>query len=228
MISELLKLISNRQIELFFYLEEGALKNKLVEKYMEETDADAEILDFEHNAAMRITQEAGATKPTFDCRLEASEFQYQCLFSSEDFATDEINELIELLRPHCPAISVKKNGPKKNILRKKKGDGLWGLSTVATTLGLSPRTVKALIPCSETRIEEKDGNKTIKEYYWDIELIERFQKLWVKQTEGRGYNSEDLTLIAEHCCAGDRKWARDCITDYFNQRKLTSGQPDTD
>lgn len=220
MSSELLNLLDSLPGELFFYLENGMLKNKLVECYMEEEDAQHEILEFEHNASLRIRPGEGAAAPSFDCRLEAGDFHYQIIFSTTDFTADERIELLDYLRPHCSAHAKQAGSSGRNIIRKQQGNELLGISAAAKALGLSHRSLKSLIPCSETRITEQSGQKSIKEYYWDKQLIARFESLWLKQQQGRGYNREDLTVIAECCCAGDRQWARDCINDFINQRKL--------
>ena len=222
--SELTKIMNNLPSDQFFYLEDGPLKDRLIANYMDEEDALAEILEFEHNTSLRIRQTEGATPTTIACRLEASEFEYQVVWEITDFTADEATELIDLLRPHCPITPRQETNPGKNIIRKKKGDHLLGIAATATTLELSHRSLKALIPCSETRIVTEAGNSSIKEYYWDKELIKRFKNLWLKHQEGRGYNSDDLTHIAECCCAGDRQWARDCISDFLNQRNLSSEQ----
>ena len=60
MISELLTMLDALQGEPFFYLEDGPLKNRLVESYMEEEDVRAELPDFEHNASLRIKPGANA------------------------------------------------------------------------------------------------------------------------------------------------------------------------
>jgi hypothetical protein len=225
---ELTNIVNNLQDEQFFYLEDGSLKDKLIANYLDEEDAHAEILEFEHNASLRLRQCEGASTPIFYCRLETSGFHYQVIWGITDFNAEEATELIDLLRPHCPISLSQKSGPGKNIIRKKMGDQLLGIAAAAKALELSHRSIKALIPCSETRIVTEAGNSSIKEYYWDKKLIDRFKNLRLKQQEGRGYNSDDLTYIAESCCAGDRKWARDCISDFLNQRKLSSDKTSLD
>ena len=220
MLSELLKLLDRLQGELFLYLEDGQLKSRLVESYMENEDALVEFLEFDHNASLRIKPKHESTPPVFYCRLETSDFNYQVLLSAEDFTSAEIAELITLLLPFCQINPKQEPTLSRKIIRKKKGSNLLGIAAAAKALGLSHRLLKALIPCSETRIVEKDGAKRIEEYYWDKELIDRFEMLWVKQQEGRGYNREDLTIIATACCDGDQRWARDCIVGFLNQRKL--------
>ena len=222
MISELLTMLDALQGEPFFYLEDGPLKNRLVESYMEEEDVHAELPDFEHNASLRINQGAGAARVRFICRLETGDFSYQTLFSAEDFGGDEIAELLELLRPLCALTGEQKTASGRSIIRKSKDPGLLGISAAATLLCLSPRQLKSLIPCSETRIVTEGGARHIEEYYWDKELIDRFAGLWQRQQEGRGYNDEDLAFIAAGCCDGDRHWARDCIVGFLTRRKLSA------
>ncbi len=219
MISELLEMIDSLPEDLFFYLEDGALKNKLVEAYMEREDAHAEIREFELNASLRLRREAGSA-PAFDCRLEANDFQYRIILAAGDFEVDEITELVDLLKPQCPITLRKESKPARNIIRKKKSSELLNISAATKALALSRRALKRLIPCSATRIVEEDGDKTIKEYYWDQVLIGRFASLWLKHQAGRGYNREDLSFIAQSCCDGDRRWAHDCIVGFLNQRKL--------
>lgn len=216
-------MLNGLQGELFFYVEDGALKNKLIETYMNQEDAHADILEFELNASVRIRREEDTAPPAFECRLETADFQYQTIFAVRDFDDDEVTELIDHLKLHCSVPSKKESGSAKNIIRKKKGRGLLNISEAAKALSLSQRSLKTLIPCSEVRIEEEGGDKSIEEYYWDNELIARFETLWEKQQEGRGYTSEDVEYIAECCCDGDRRWARDCITGYLDQRNLSEG-----
>jgi len=219
---ELTDIVNNLQDEQFFYLEDGPLKDKLIENYLDKEDAHAEILEFEHNASLRLRQGERALTPIFDCRLETGGFHYQVIWGIADFTDDEAAELIDLLRPHCPIVPVHKSGPGKNIIRKKMGDQLLGIAAAANALELSHRPLKNLIPCSETRIATEAGNSSIKEYYWDKKLIDRFKNLWLKHQEGHGYDSDDLTYIAESCCAGDRTWARDCINDFLDKRNISS------
>ncbi len=218
MISILLEMIGGLQGEVFFFVEDGPLKNKLVERYMDEEGAHADILEFDLDSSIRIRWGEGSAAPVFECRLEAGDFEYQSLFSVGDFEADEITELIDRLRPHCPNTIKKEAGPGRNILRKKKGGGFLNISEASKALGLSHSSLKALIPCSEIRIVEEGGDKTIEQYYWTKDLIGRFESLWEKQKEGRGHNSEDVTFIAECCCDGDLPWARDTIAGFLQQR----------
>lgn len=219
MISELLKMLENLQDERFFHLETGPLKSRLIDSYMSEADAHAEILDFEHSATLRTGRLEDSTTPEVVLHLEAGDFAYQIGFPVGDFAEDEISELLEHLRPLSLPPARPATGLSRPILRKKPGHELLNISATAKTLGLSPRQLKSLIPCNETRIVEEDGKKIIKEYFWDKGLVGRFETLGMKQQAGRGYNSEDLTFIAENCCDGDRRWAHDCISGFLKQRK---------
>ncbi|WP_156826978.1 hypothetical protein [Geopsychrobacter electrodiphilus] len=225
MIPELLKMLKNLQTDQFFYIETGPLKSRLIDTYLAEADAHDEILDFEHSVTLRIKRTQGLAISEFVLRLEAGDFEYQRVLAVQDFTADEIGELLDHLRPLCLPLAPPATGLSRTIVRKKPGQALLNISTTAKILGLTPRQLKSLIPCSETRIVEEDGVKSIKEYYWDRGLVSRFEALWIKQQAGRGYNNEDLCFIAENCCDGDRRWAHDCISGFLNQRKRTLTLP---
>lgn len=213
-------MLHSLQGELFFFVEDGPLKHKLIEGYLEEEESEGDILDFELDAALRIKPEEGSAISEIEGRLEAGDFLYQRLFAIEDFAADEIAELLKHLKSHCSAPAKPKAQPTRNILRKKQGSGLLGISAAAATLCLCQRDLKALIPCSEVRIAEKDGDKVIEEYYWEQDLIDRFANLETAHKQGREANREDVTCVAEWCCDGDRQWARDLIDEFIKQRHL--------
>lgn len=217
MISQLLAVLDSLQDELFFFVEDGPLKHKLIDRYLTEEDSQGDILDFELDAAIRIKRKEGAADVEIEGRLEADDFLFQPLFGSRDFAGDEIAELLKHLRPHCAAPAKTQAKPARNILRKKQGSGLLGISAAATALGLCQRELKSLIPCSEISIAEQGGDKVIEEYYWEKDLIGRFASLGAAHHEGRKAQREDVTSIAEWCCDGDRQWARDLIGEFLKQ-----------
>jgi len=221
MISELMAMLDRLQGEVFFFVEDGPLKHMLIERYLEEEESQGDILDFELDASLRIQQKEGTATWEIKGRLEAGDFLYQTLLAIGDFADDEIGELVEQLKTLCPTPAKPKAQPGRNILRKKNGSGLLGISAAANALGLSQRDLKALIPCSEIRVGEQDGDKVIKEYYWEKDLIGRFASVGAAHKEGREANREDVTCIAEWCCDGDRQWARDLISEFLKQRHLT-------
>ena len=47
MISELMAMLDHLQGEVFFFVEDGPLKHKLIERYLEEEESQGDILDFE-------------------------------------------------------------------------------------------------------------------------------------------------------------------------------------
>jgi len=221
MTSELLKIISALPEELFFYLEEGALKDRVITKYLDEVDARVELLDFDYNLSLRVKRGSSSCAPTFSCRFEADGFLYQVILSPEDLSAEETNELIGFLESCCSASSPRENGPGRSIVRKKKAAHLLGIAEASKSLGLTHRLLKSLIPCSETRISKSGDERKIEEYYWDKDLISRFQGLATKAQAGRGYDKEDLAFIAESCCDGDYPWAYDCITRFLLQFKFS-------
>jgi len=206
------------QGEVFFYIEDGPLKHKLIERYLEEEESQGDILDFELDAALGIKGKEGAAEPKIEGRLERGDFLYQTLFAIKDFTTDEIIELVEQLKTHCSTPSKPKARPDRNILRKKNGSGWLGISAAANALGLSQRDLKSLIPCSKIRIAEQNDDKVIEEYYWEKDLIGRFANIEAAHKEGREATREDVTCIAAWCCDGDRQWARDLICEFLKQR----------
>ncbi len=220
MISELFEMIGGLQGESYFFVEDGPLKDKLIERYLDTADAHADIHEFSHDASLRIRREEGTAAPSVEGRLEAGDFQYQTRFSMEDFSADEISALIEQLKPLCPTRKHEAR-PSRNIIRKKKGGGLLNLSEASKALGLSPRTLKSLIPCSDIRVREDGDNRTIEEYYWEMNLVRRFVGLWEKHKAAHEADREDVTLIAERCCDGDRQWARDIIAGFLKQRTFS-------
>jgi hypothetical protein len=208
-------MLDRLQGEVFFFVEDGPLKHKLIERYLEEEEAQGDILDFEFDAALRIEHKEGTADAEIEARLEAGDFLYQTNFAIKDFAADEIVELLEYLKPLCPTTPKPKTRPGRSILRKKNGSGLLGISPAANALGLSQGDLKALIPCSEIRIAEQAGDKVIEEYYWEKDLIGKLASLGTAHKEGRQANREDVTCIAEWCCDGDRQWARDLIKEFL-------------
>jgi hypothetical protein len=218
----LLEIIDSLQGEPIFFVEDGPLKQRVVEKYLEE-EAHADILDFELDASVRIKRGEVSAAPTFECRLEADGFQYTSLFSVADFAADDevIGELVERLSAYSRVDSKPGKSPAKNILRKRTGSGLLNIAEAAKALGLSHRTLKRLIPCSEIRIAEADGNKSIEEYYWEKRLIDRLITIWSAQQAEGGQKCEDLGFIAEQCCDDDLQWAKEIIAEFLQQTNLS-------
>lgn len=225
MISDLLILLDRLQEEAFFFVEDGPLKHRLIERYLEEDEALGDILDFELDASLRIERQMGAADAAIEGRLEAGDFVYQTLLAVVDLDSEAIAELTAYLKPPCEPPSKPQARPGRNILRKKTGGGLLGIAQAATALGLCPRDLKALIPCSEVGIAEEDGEKTIEAYYWAKDLIDRLAALAVAQQQGRTASREDVTCIAAWCCDGDRQWAQELIAEFLQQRMRAGSSP---
>ena len=214
---ELLEIISGLESETSFCVGDGALKEGLLGRSMAQEGAHEEIHEFELNASLRINGTKGSEVPSFAGYLEARDFQYRADLTLADFSDDEAAELLDLLRPYKRTGDIGAGKPRKNIIRKQKSGELANIVVATRRLGLSQRTLKSLIPCSETRIVKEGTERRIEEYYWDNQVIARFESLGLKQQERRGYNREDINFIATHCCDGDRDWARDCITRFLHQ-----------
>lgn len=213
-----MQMIDALQGEVFFYLNDGPLKNKLVERYLEEEDAHGDILEFEFDASLRIIPAENTTAATIEGRLEMEDFLYQTSFTVADLDADESTDLLEQLQPHCPPPRSEQDKPSKNILRKKQGNDLLNIGGASTALSLSQRALKALIPCSEMRIVEKDGDKSIEGYYWNKELIAKLEALSAQHQQSQRYTDDDAAFVAKQCCDGDIKWARDIIAVFLQHK----------
>lgn len=229
MISELFNMIKDLPGEISFFVEDGALKDKVIENYLQRADAHADILDFELDLSLRIKPPAGAAAPAISCRLEAGEFHCHISFSLDEFTLEERTELRQRLQAHSPRLRPQESGPNRKILRKKAGRGLLNSADAAMTLGLAPGTLKALIPCSDVRISQEGGEKTIEDYFWESELIERFVSIRAERDAGRRVSKEDVIAVAACCCDNDQSWAREVIAAFLQEVKtinpVASGAP---
>ncbi len=216
---ELLEMIDSLQSELFFFVEDGPLKNRIIERYLDE-EADADILEIDLDAAVRIKLGEGSAGTPFECRLEAEGFEYQTLFSLSDFDSEESAELMAQIAAHSPPMSQTNPECGKNILRKRATGKLLNIAEAAKAVGLSHRGLKSLIPCSEIRIAGEGENKSIEDYYWETELISRFVSIWSEHQAGGGPGSEDESFITERCCDGDQQWGREILSEFLRQRTV--------
>lgn len=206
--------------DVFCYLNDGPLKNALLESYLDEADAHSDIMEFDLDASLLIKDSANAS--TITLRLECDELLYQKTLSPADLDGEQNTELLELLSIHYPTQKPTNTSPSRNIIRKKQGDKLLNIAQASKALSLSQRQIKTMIPCSEIRIVDKNSCKSIEEYYWDTLLIQRFILLREKQQQRCRYSDDDINYIAKNCCEGDVKWARDTIATYLNQCTFTS------
>jgi hypothetical protein len=214
---DLMVMIDSLQSELFFFVEDGPLKSRMIERYLEE-EAHADILEIDLDASVRVKPGEGSASAPFECRLEADGFEYQTLFSLDDFDPEESAELMAQIAAHSPPLSQTSPERGKNILRKRAEGGLLNIADAAKVVGLSHRGLKSLIPCSEIRIAGEGENKSIEEYYWETELINRFVAIWSEHQAGGGPGSEDESFIAELCCDGDQQWGREILSEFLRLR----------
>lgn len=203
--------------ELFCFLKDGPLKSALLESYLDEADANSDIMEFDVDASLLIKDSANGSTATITLRLECDEFLYQTTLCPSELDSEQSVELRELLDLHCPKQITTKTSPSKNIIRKKQSENLLNIAQASKALGLSQHQIKRIIPCSEIRIADKDSSKSIEGYYWDIQLIHRFNLLRDQQQQGCRYSDDDINYIAENCCEQDVKWARDTIATYLKQ-----------
>lgn len=213
-----LKKLNTLECDLFCYLNDGPLKDAVLDNYLDEADAHSDIMEFNFDASLVIKGNAeSAAAASITLRLECDEFLYQKSLRLTELDADQRDELLELVTLHGPTQTTPQTSPRKNILRKKQGDNLLNIAQASKALGLSQRQLKTLIPCSEIRISDSDSGKKIEDYYWDIVLIQRLIQLHELQQQGCCYSAEEVSYIAETCCEGDVKWARDTIAIYLKQ-----------
>lgn len=213
----LLDRLHRLECDVFCYLNDGPLKNALLEKYLDEADAHSDIMEFNLDASLSIKHSTDTLAETITLRLECDEFLYQTTLCETKLDADQSDELLELLDLHCPKQAATETSPNKNIIRKKQGDNLLNIGQASKALGLSQRQIKVMIPCSEIRIVKNDLSKTIEGYYWDTQLIQRFILLREQQQQGCRYSDDDINYIAENCCDDDVKWACDTIATFLKQ-----------
>ncbi len=213
----LLDKLHTLEYDVFCYLNDGPLKSALLESYLDEADAHSDIMEFDLDASVLIKDSANTATATITLRLECDEFLYQTNVCATELDAEQSDELLELLDLHSPKQMTTKTSPSKNIIRKKQGDNLLNIGQASKALGLSQRQLKVIIPCSEIRIVDNDSSKSIEDYYWDTQLVQRFILLREQQQQGCRYSDADITYIAENCCEEDVKWARDTIATYLKQ-----------
>lgn len=199
----------------FCYLDDGPLKSTLLERYLDEPDSICDMMEFDFDASLQIKK--ASNSPTFEVtlRLELDDFLYQISLELEKLTVDQCHELNEIIQKNYPDQSVLCPTPSKNIVRKKHGTNLLNIAQSSQALGLSQRTMKEIIPCSEIRIVDNGSNKSIEGYYWHQILIQRFNLLKKQHQHGTCYSKGDIKFIAENCCEGDIKWAQDIIATYL-------------
>lgn len=213
-----LSLLNKLDRDIFIHLNDGPLKNAAIDAYLDEPDALIDIMEF-HLEGSIIIETTSKSLPTVKIRLEASDFMHQTILDLALLTADQKQELLELVQIQIPQQVATNVAPAKNILRKKLATNLYDIGQASIELGLPQRELKTIIPCSEIRIVEKDAVKTIEDYYWDIQLIQRFKLLHEQQQNGVRYTKDDIEFIAENCCDGDIKWAQDTIAIYLRQCK---------
>jgi len=212
-----LQQLNELNCHLFCFLEDGPLKSALLERYLDEPDSISDMIDFDFDASLLIDNENGTSLVEITLRLEFDDFSYHTTLNTATLTADERQELLMIIQQHYPDQSVRSTMPSKSIVRKKHDDNLLNTAQAARATGLSQRKVKEIIPCSDTRIVDNGTKKTIEEYYWHQSLIQRFTLLNAQHQQGVRYTEDDITFIAENCCEGDIKWARDTIATYLKQ-----------
>lgn len=101
---------------------------------------------------------------------------------------------------------------------------MYDVHQAAEKLKINETLLKSNVPCTDYTFREENGKKEITGYFWSQELIDR---LVLIQTAP--YSSEDLLYIADTCCNGDHRWAKDMvhILTRTNKQQHTRKKPGT-
>ena len=195
--------------DVIFWPEDGAFISKLVEM------ANEKFGDFFSEVNCEI-QVSASGRPNGHCLIrcvvnsERGEQRLECV--SSDLDQDELDDFREQLAHHTtipPQSTTAQDTPK--VIIRKKMNGLLDSHQAAQKLECSQIFMKENIPCSDYSYNVVNGTKQIKEYYWSKDLVDRLCHII-----SHGASEEDMKYIAEKCCNGDSKWARE-ILDLIGQ-----------
>lgn len=128
----------------------------------------------------------------------------ECPLSTLDEST--LETLAQRLARLCDASRPGKGGAPRNIIKREGEPDAYDIAGAASRLRVTPEWLKSVIPCSTYSYDEIDGRKIIREYYWNVDLIENLFRF--KNTK---VMPEDLKYVADQCCFGDLDWAKDLI-----------------
>lgn len=150
--------------------------------------------------------------------LSAISFNFD--LSSELSASELSSEEIKAIRNRLSMLIKQERSKEKTckprvIVRKNASHQSYDIHVAAQKLNVSRDWLKKVIPCSHCRYEEKNGKKTIEEYFWSKELIERLYKIRHSRPE-----EADYEYIADNCCEGDLGWAHEIVASLKNPNKI--------
>ena len=83
---------------------------------------------------------------------------------------------------------------------------MYDVHQAAEKLKINEALLKSTVPCTDYSFHEENGKKEITGYSWSQDLIERLVLI-----QAGPCSSDDLLYIADTCCNGDPKWAKDIV-----------------
>lgn len=186
-------------------LREGQLRESLLgaafqSGFPQDPDGVVESADSDLEVQLRFDQDASSL--SFRITHPAVPQPSECAVATlEEKALEELSQNLAQL---CDLARAPRS-PRTVIKRKGEPDA-YDIVGASSRLKVSQEWLKSVIPCSNYSYDEIDGRKIIREYYWNVELIEYLFRL-----KNSKIAPEDLKYVADQCCFGDHEWAKDLI-----------------
>lgn len=202
-----------------FRLEDGPVYTKIIDLYVDELGDVSEEID-ENTIDVMINLSTNETTNEIEISFSVKSFNSD--FSSElTFVKLNSVEREYIKETLLHKINSEQCKPDENmnsvIIRKNDSNTVYDIHIAAHNLNVSKQWLKNIIPCSDYSYVEENGKKTIKEYYWDKDLVSR-----LTQIKNNVPDEADCQYVAQHCCEGDLEWARDLINSLKGLPKVVS------
>ena len=201
-----------------FRLAGGSLRARLRDAVVAELDADTveSLADRDYDIFVSIDAHDGAAC-VIDCRLECDGAEYVAEVPLVDLSARYLHELsvrlLELVEGLRPAGT---GATGRVVIRRKAESDRYDLLQASQRLKVTAEWLKGTIPCTGYGYEGTGTGKTLRDYSWSRELIDRLCR--IKESRPQ---REDERYLAETCCDGDHGWAKEII------RSLRKSQPKT-
>lgn len=197
---------TNIVADIVFWPEDGAFRSKLVEMAIDNVDEESVDLFSEDSCEMQVSVSNQSDGQYIIRCIVVSDLGEQTLNCDlSELSQEELNDFKEQLAHQIALLPSPTHGTPKIVIRKNM-NGMLDCLLAAQKLKCSQLFLKENIPCTDYSYNEINGKKQIKEYYWSKVLIDR-----LCQVISHGANEDDVKYIAEECCNGDNKWAKEIL-----------------
>jgi len=216
------KLLKKITSDITFRPENGTFRSKLAEIAIANADEESAELFSERGCDIQVKLSEHTFEEDVFRFLVVSDLGEQvmaCDFSELSFEerSDFDEQLVRQIALHA---DCSPQGSSKVIVRKDVS-GMLDIHQASQKLDCSQKTLKSNIPCTDYSYTEIDGKKEIQEYFWSQNLISRLCDI-----KSNGAKPEDVKLIADECCHGDEKWAKELVAS-LNGSAPTSKSKET-